>query len=224
MNSRSEPLLWLQLVGLAALPLELLLLLLLLAGSDPGRFPLLEWLLAWGLGALAPAVLFWLKPPDPFSLLLVQAPTSPRRAGQISLAALPLGLPIKLLLASGALLLLPLLLWLDRTSVLATSFALFPNGNRLYALLLSAPVLALMVWQWQQLVQATWLLGSQPSGPESAAGAGAGQQRLSLGLPLLNLPTLELESAPELAADPVAIEPEETAKEAESPDLDQPIP
>ena len=37
--ARREPLLWLQLLGLAALPLEALLLLLVLAGADPGLFP-----------------------------------------------------------------------------------------------------------------------------------------------------------------------------------------
>ncbi|MCX5941755.1 MAG: hypothetical protein NTU65_01305, partial [Cyanobacteria bacterium] len=51
-----EPLLWVQLLGLAAWPLEALGLLLLLAGGDPGPFPLVERLFCWGLGALLPAV------------------------------------------------------------------------------------------------------------------------------------------------------------------------
>ena len=57
MTPRSEALLWIQLLGLAALPLELLLLLVLFAGADPGPVPALERLLVWGLGALLPAVL-----------------------------------------------------------------------------------------------------------------------------------------------------------------------
>ncbi|MCP9775272.1 low-complexity tail membrane protein [Cyanobium sp. WAJ14-Wanaka] len=210
MNPRREPLLWLQLVGLGAIPLELLLVLVLLAASDPGRFPLLEWLLVWGLGAVAPSVLFWLKPPDPFSLLLVQAPGSKRRPEQQNITAIPLGLPFKLLLASGTLLLLPLLLWLDRTSVLATSFALIPRANRLTSLLLCAPVLALMVWQWQQLVQATWLLIGQPKAPDSGGDAQQPQARLCLGLPWMQL--RELEPGQGLPAPPAQaiVEPKES--------------
>ena len=36
MSPRSEPLLWLQLLGLAAIPAELLAVVLILAGADPG--------------------------------------------------------------------------------------------------------------------------------------------------------------------------------------------
>ena len=54
MTPRSEPLLWLQLIAVGVLPLEALLLLLLLAGSDPGPLPGLERLLCWAIGALAP--------------------------------------------------------------------------------------------------------------------------------------------------------------------------
>ena len=55
-TSSREPLLWVQLLGLAAWPLEALGLLLLLAGGDPGPFPLVERLFCWGLGAVLPAV------------------------------------------------------------------------------------------------------------------------------------------------------------------------
>ena len=40
--ARREPLLWLQLLGLAALPLEAAALLVVLAGADPGPLPGLE--------------------------------------------------------------------------------------------------------------------------------------------------------------------------------------
>jgi hypothetical protein len=64
MSSRSEPLLWLQLVAIGAIPLELQLLRLILASSDLGPVPPIERLLCWGIAVIAPAVLFWKKPVD----------------------------------------------------------------------------------------------------------------------------------------------------------------
>uniref|UniRef100_UPI004047C55F low-complexity tail membrane protein n=1 Tax=Cyanobium sp. TaxID=2164130 RepID=UPI004047C55F len=201
MTARSEPLLWLQLIGLGAIPLELLLVLLLLAGSDPGPFPGLERLLTWGLGAVVPSVLLWRIPPDPFSLLLVCTPVRLRTPDQLGFSQEPLGLPLKLLLASGTALLLPLLWWLDTTSVLATSYALLPTPNRLAALVAVAPVLTLMVWQWQQLAQATVLLGRNHQQTPPPPGAGgpspATRQPLCLGLPWLRLPALAQEATPQ---------------------------
>ena len=203
MTARSEPLLWLQLIGLGAIPLELLLVLLLLAGSDPGPFPGLERVLSWALGAVAPSVLLWRMPPDPLSLLLVCTPVRLRTPDQLGCSQQTLELPLKLLLASGTALLLPLLWWLDTTSVLATSYALLPTPNRLAALVAVAPLLTLMVWQWQQLVQAIVLLGSnhQPPLPPPGAGlpsAATSHQRLCLGLPWLRLPALTETTTPEL--------------------------
>ena len=77
----------------------------------------------------------WRQPPDPLSLLLLCTPPQQRRPEQRALTSEPLSVPLKLLLASGAALLLPVLWWLDSRSVLADSFALLPNGNRLLALL-----------------------------------------------------------------------------------------
>ena len=207
MTARSEPLLWLQLVGLGAIPLELLLVLLLLASSDPGPFPGLERVLAWGLGAVAPSVLLWRIPPDPFSLLLLCTPVRLRTPGQLGFSQQPMGLPLKLLLASGTALLLPLLWWLDPTSVLATSYALLPTPNRLTALVAVAPLLTLMVWQWQQLMQATVLLARnhKPSDPPPGGGnpaAATHHQPLCLGLPWLRLPALDLQPAPQLRQEP----------------------
>ena len=42
MQPRSEPLLWLQCLALGAIPLELLLIRLVLAGADPGPVPGVE--------------------------------------------------------------------------------------------------------------------------------------------------------------------------------------
>jgi len=214
-TARSEPLLWLQLIGLGAIPLELLLVLLLLAGSDPGPFPGLERVLTWSLGAVAPSVLLWRMPPDPFSLLLVCTPVRLRTPDQLAFSQQPMGLPLKLLLASGTALLLPLLWWLDTTSVLATSYALLPTPNRVAALVAVAPLLTLMVWQWQQVGQAIVLLGrnQQPTlGPPGAGGPSvATRHLLCLGLPWLRLPALAQATIPALLEGPAGPSDDQTA-------------
>ena len=188
MNPRAEPLLWLQLVSLGVLPLEALLLLLLLAGQDPGPWPGLERLLCWMLGALAPALLLWRRPADVWSLLLLQTPLRGRRPIQQRLSCLQEGLALRLGLAFGTLLLLPMLWWIDNHAALAHSYAPLPESPRLVSLLLSAAVLAVMLWQWQQLLQAVWLLSrpidTLPMVPAMTSEAMTAQ-RLSLGLPLL---------------------------------------
>lgn len=222
--SRREPLIWLQLLGAAALPLELLLLLLLLAGADPGPVPGLERLLAWGIGGLGPGILLWKRPADPFSLLLVQAPLRARSTAQRSLAASPLLVP-RLAAAAGAALLLPALWWIDANAALAGPMALAPDANRLVDLLLSVPLLAVMVWQIQQLVQAIALLLQSPEALEGITALTAEQledQRLCLGLPLLLLDPLPA-ADPSAADVAVAVEPEQPAEEGDSTDLDQKI-
>lgn len=197
--ARREPLLWLQLLGLAALPLEALALLLVLAGSDPGLFPGFERVLAWALGALAPAVLFWRLPPDLWSLLLVQVPLRGRRPDQLRLSALQTALPLKLVAASGSLLLLPLLWWSDAAAGMAWAWSPLNNSPRLVGLLVALPLLALMLWQWQQLVQALWMLTRSAAQVEQTlplTQSQAAEQRLNLGLPLLVLPPLDLPEPP----------------------------
>ena len=226
-RAASEPLLWLQLLGLSLLPLEALLLLLLLAGSDPGPFPALERLLAWAIGALAPAVLLWRRPADVWSLLLVRTPANGRRELQRRLSALQASPLLRIGLAVGAALLLVLLWWLDASSALASAVAPLPEAPRLVDLLLSAPLLALMLWQWQQGLQALWLLSRSPEQIAATAPlepAALAQCRLSPGLPLL-LPE-PLAGAEPLAsgvAAAVAVEPEQGAAEQQGSDLDQPI-
>ena len=58
MITRREPLLWLQLMALAVIPLELELLRLILSGSTFGPSPALERLLVWSLSVVAPG--YWL--------------------------------------------------------------------------------------------------------------------------------------------------------------------
>ena len=205
MNPRSEPLLWVQLISLGAVPLELLLLVLVLAGSDPGPLPQLERLLAWALGALAPALLLWRQGADPRSLLLITAavPLEPGLAARLHQQQGSL-LP-KVLFGAGVAALLPLVGWMDTHAALAGNFSPLQDGARLSALLLCVVLLALMVWQWHQLVQAGWLLWAA-EGPEGG-GTPDSATRPHLdpnnpGLPLLLLSPLVF---PQPAADRTAV-------------------
>lgn len=221
MNPRSEPLLWLQLLGLAAIPAELLGLLLILAGADPGRLPGLERSLCWGLGALLPALALWTRPADVWSLLFVRTPSRGRRELQRRVSALQSPLLVKLGGVAGAVLLLPLLWWLDGMSAQAAALTPFLDVSRLLTLLLAVPLLALILWQWQQALQAAWLL-TRPEAELQAAGELGGESletdRLVLGLPLL-LPD-PLVSA---VAAPLAVEPEQPPEQPQGPDLDQQV-
>ena len=208
-NARREPLIWLQLLGAAAMPLELLLILLLLAGADPGPVPALERLLAWGLGALGPALLLWRYPADPFSLLFAQVPLRARSSEQRRLSAWQSGITPRLLVISGAALLLIAFWWLDANAALAGPLAPLPAANRLVLLLLSIPLLALLLWQWQQLGQAVVLLTLSPASLESISPLSQQQlqeQRLCLGLPLLLLSPFVVESPPRSAVASAAVE------------------
>jgi hypothetical protein len=208
-NARREPMIWLQLLGAAAMPLELLLILLLLAGADPGPLPALERLLAWGLGALGPALLLWRYPADPFSLLFAQVPLRARSSEQRRLSAWQSGITPRLLVISGAALLLVAFWWLDANAALAGPLAPLPAANRLVLLLLSIPLLALLLWQWQQLGQAIVLLTLSPASFESISPLSQQQlqeQRLRLGLPLLLLSPFVVESPRGYAVAAAAVE------------------
>ncbi|MCT0215206.1 low-complexity tail membrane protein [Synechococcus sp. CS-1330] len=246
MNPRSEPLLWLQLVALGAVPLELLGLVLVLAGADPGPLPGLERLLAWAIGALGPAILLWQRPADVCSLLVIQVPIKARSGAQLSLAALQSSLVLKLLMAAGAAALLPLFWWIDQHAALATPLSPLAASPRFVDLLVACPLLAVITWQWQQLIQAIALLSRNPATLSERPPLSLQQlvsQRMSLGLPLLLLnplltsqpaapeapapeaPAAEALVQPEAAsvAGSVAIQPEETAEQAEGTDLDQQV-
>ena len=195
MNPRSEPLLWLQLLGLAAIPAELLAVALVLSGADPGPVPAIERLLLWALGALLPTVLLWQRPADCWSMLLLQTPARGRRESQRRLSALQSPLPIRLLATAWSVLLLPAIWRLDQLSAQMAAIAPLPEASRLVTILLTVPLLGILVWQGQQLIQAVWLLTRSP---EQVAGTPAMtpellvRERLSLGLPLLLLDPLSL--------------------------------
>ena len=267
-SPRSEPLLWLQLLALGLLPLEALLLLLLLGASDPGSLPLLERLLCWAIGVLAPAALLWRLPVDPWSLLVAQVPQRGRREIQQRLSALQPPAVLRLgSLVGLAILSLVLLWWCDNHAAFASAFSPVADSPRLVGLLLAAAVLALLQWQGQQVVQALWLLSRSPQEVAAAtplSAAALERERLSPGLPLLLLPPLReslasvsipspapFSTPPSAAMDPaappaapsapapedppegfaspsaaaaaIAIEPEESTEEQQSPPLDQEI-
>lgn len=226
-SPRSEPLLWLQLLALGLLPLEALLLLLLLGASDPGPLPLLERLLCWAIGVLAPAVLLWRLPADPWSLLVAQVPLRGRRPIQQRLSALqpPLLLRLGTLVGVGILSLL-MLWWCDDHAAFASAFSPVAESPRLVGLLLAAALLALVQWQGQQVVQALWLLSRSPEDVAAVAPTSVAAleraMRLSPGLPLLLLPPLRKSIDPIVSsvrdADPPLRKPEpllEAAAEAE---------
>jgi hypothetical protein len=267
-SPRSEPVLWLQLLALGLLPLEALLLLLLLGASDPGSLPLLERLLCWAIGVLAPAALLWRLPVDPWSLLVAQVPQRGRREIQQRLSALQPPAVLRLgSLVGLAILSLVLLWWCDNHAAFASAFSPVADSPRLVGLLLAAAVLALLQWQGQQVVQALWLLSRSPQEVAAAtplSAAALERERLSPGLPLLLLPPLReslasvsipstapFSTPPSAAMDPaappaapsapapedppegfaspsaaaaaIAIEPEESTEEQQSPPLDQEI-
>ena len=203
MQPRSEPLLWLQCLALGAIPLELLVIRLVLAGADPGPVPGVERFLIWGVGVLAPTVALWRRPADWGSLLLVRQPLASRSSDQLRISASHSGLSSRIAVVAAAVILLPTLWWLDDSAVLVNEFSPVSGQSRLVSLLLVSPLLALIVWQLQQLVQAAAVLvGSATTiaAADSTFRAEAvATQRTSLGLQLLNLPALDW---PEAQADP----------------------
>jgi hypothetical protein len=198
MSPRNEPLLWLQLVAIGAIPLELQLLRLILAGSDLGPVPSVERLLCWGIAVVAPAVLLWRRPVDWGSLLLVRQPLLGRTTWQRKISYCQDSLLLKVVGAAGAVLLLALFWWIDRSSLLIADFSPLRSGHRLQTLLIATPLLAVIFWQWHQLVQSIWLL-TRPSMAIEGAIAMSDRQlqdsRCSLGLSLLRLETLDWDTA-----------------------------
>ena len=246
MRSRREPLLWLQCLALGVIPLELLLIRLLLAGADPGPVPSVERLLTWGVAVLAPAVALWRQPADWGSLLLVRVPTRGRTPDQQTLSARQGGAASSVPLIAAAVLLLPLLWWLDDSAGLISEFSPLNGSSRLLCLLLSMPLLATIVWQLQQLVQAVLLLLTGAGETAAYSAEQLNSERSSFGLQLLQLapldwpeaapkptpepttqpapePTPEPEPEPESVLGAAAVEPEQGGEEDQGPALDADI-
>ena len=200
MQSRRETLLWLQCLAIGVIPLELLLIRLLLAGADPGPVPIVERLLIWGVGVVAPAIALWKRPADWGSLLLLRLPMASRSSDQLKLSASEGQLGSRSALVGCTVLLLPLLWWLDESAGLIHEFSPLQNSSRLLSLLLTAPLSALLVWQVQQLVQAVLHL-IQALQNDSAAEPWSidqlRQERTSFGLQVLQFPPLTWPEPPE---------------------------
>jgi hypothetical protein len=161
-------------------------------------------MLAWAIGALGPAILLWQRPADVCSLLVIQVPIKARSGAQLSLAALQSSLVLKLLMAAGAAALLPLFWWIDQHAALATPLSPLAASPRFVGLLVACPLLAVITWQWQQLIQASALLIRNPATLPERPPLSLQQlvsQRMSLGLPLLLLnPLLTTQPAARQAA------------------------
>jgi len=204
-QSRREPLLWLQCLAIGVIPLELLLIRLLLAGADPGPVPIVERLLIWGVGVVAPAIALWKRPADWGSLLLLRLPVASRRSDQLILSASEGQWGSRSALVGCTALLLPLLWWLDESAGLIHEFSPLQDSSRLVSLLLTAPLLALLVWQIQQMVQAVLLLVQAPqndSAVEPWSLDQLRQERTSFGLQVLQFAPLKWPEPPEPTPSP----------------------
>ena len=214
MQSRREPLLWLQCLAIGVIPLELLLIRLLLAGADPGPVPIVERLLIWGVGVVAPAIALWKRPADWGSLLLLRLPMASRSSDQLKLSASEGQWGSRSALVGCTALLLPLLWWLDESAGLIHEFSPLQDSSRLVSLLLTAPLLALLVWQIQQLVQAVLLLVQAPQNDSAAEPWSLDQlrqERTSFGLQVLQFAPLTWPEPPE----PPPVPPPEPSNEPE---------
>jgi hypothetical protein len=123
-------------------------------------------------------------------------PLKERDQAQQALSAKQGGLISRTSVAVAALGALPLLWWLDDSAVLASEFSPVLGQSRLVTLLISIPVLALMVWQVQQISQALgWLLpirnqldeAASPGNTAEHNSIAADQQHTSFGLQILRL-------------------------------------
>lgn len=227
MITRREPLLWLQLMAFAVIPLELELLRLVLAGSSFGPSPALERLLVWSLSVVAPG--YWLvqRPADWGSLLLIRQPLSTRQVDQRRISALQQSPGLRIATVSGVVLLLLVFWWIDRSALLVIDLSPLNEGSRLTGLLLSGVVLSLLLWQWQQLCSSLWLLtrtDDEVLAAEPLSGDQLRTDRCSFGLGMLTLPTLTWPLPNEtsgIVSGP--IEPEQASEQNDRSDLDEQI-
>ena len=218
MQSRREPLLWLQCLAIGVIPLELLLIRLLLAGADPGPVPIVERLLIWGVGVVAPAIALWKRPADWGSLLLLRLPLASRSSDQLILSASEGQWGSRSALVGCTALLLPLLWWLDESAGLIHEFSPLKDSSRLVSLLLTAPLLALLVWQIQQLVQAVLLLVQAPQNDSTTEPWSLDQlrqARTSFGLQVLQFAPLTWPEPPEPTPSPTPEPTNETEAQPE---------
>ncbi len=158
LEPRREPILWIQLLGIGAIPLELLILRLLLAASEVGPIPSFERIITWTISILIPTIFFLKRPADWGSVILFKIPIRSRTNNQIQLSKLQVHLIPRICLIIGGLSLLFLFWWIDQSAWLINSISPFKGSSRLITLISSIPLLTLILWQWHQLTQSIWLL------------------------------------------------------------------
>jgi hypothetical protein len=84
--------------------------------------------------------------------------------------------------------------WIDQSSILVMDLSPLQGSSRLVTLLTAVPLLALVLWQWQQLTQSLWLLtrsDQELSQAPSLSEEKLQHERLCLGLSLLTMPALQ---------------------------------
>jgi len=186
--------------------------------------------LIWGVGVVAPAIALWKRPADWGSLLLLRLPMASRSSDQLKLSASEGQWGSRSALVGCTVLLLPLLWWLDESAGLIHEFSPLQDSSRLVSLLLTAPLLALLVWQIQQLVQAVLLLVQAPQNDSAAEPWSLDQlrqERTSFGLQVLQFAPLTwpepVEPTPSPTPEPTnETEPEPTNAPDQEPTSDLP--
>ncbi|BBL85851.1 hypothetical protein PMYN1_Chma38 (chromatophore) [Paulinella micropora] len=154
----TESLLWLQLLGGTLLPIETLIILLVGSGAQENPLPTLDRLLTWFLGVLVPTVVFWYRPLDCWSLLVIKVPIQNRSLQQQALSLLRYPLWLKLLQASISLPLLMLIEKLDEISSQIITLSIFQDIPEPFGVVTSIILLILITYQWQQFIHAAWLM------------------------------------------------------------------
>ncbi|TGG91192.1 MAG: low-complexity tail membrane protein [Aphanocapsa feldmannii 277cV] len=188
--ARRDANLWVQIAGIAVLPLEALAVLLILAAADPGPLPALERLLLWTLGSLGMVALTWRLPVDPWSFLLVRLAPALRSDEQCRLLALQEDVSLRAWIAATALPVLALVVWLDGVAAIAWQITPLEGVSRFTVLLLAALLLALMQWQLIQAITAIGLMLRSHAAVDAAEPMGLQElwdQRLGFGLGLPRL-------------------------------------
>ena len=161
---------------------------------------------------------------------------------QQQLSASQGGLSSTVAFAIGAAGLLPVIWFLDDSAGLIHELSPVQGSSRLVTLMLCVPLLALIVWQLQQLVQAVILLSSEGSQPiKPLDSEQLHEERTSFGLQLLRLAPLEwTEPSTQSKSDAAAtkddgddslsistaggaVEPEQSGEENQSTSLDADI-
>ncbi len=158
MSVRNEPVLWIQLIGIGAIPLECILLALILGGAHLGPLVELQRLIISFIAIILPTISFLKRPADWGSLLIIKIPLVKRSIIQRQLSSTQNHLATQISLILGGLLLIFLFREIDKLAFVFNEISPFKNNLRITNVLLSIPLLSLMLWQWHQLSQSIWIL------------------------------------------------------------------